>query len=228
MIEASIDDKLYHKVPNLAIGLISYYHIAVGPSPQMIEGRFRFFQEVLSMELQEKELTDYDGIRAWREQFKQLGISPSRYRPSHEALFRRIKKGSFLESSHSAIDVNNLFSLEYQIPVGLYDTAQLDGPITLRLGNEQETYEGLNGREFSAHGKLVSVDNLGPFGSPIVDSTRTAVMKETTEATQIFYLNPSLGHQNATELLERASQMFTQVHGGEAEAKIITSTPNKV
>ncbi|TSB44806.1 B3/B4 domain-containing protein [Alkalicoccobacillus porphyridii] len=228
MLDATIDSSLHTLKPNLSIGLISYYHISIGTSPQMIQGRFRYFQEVLSFELQEKEFTDYEGIQVWRDTFKQLGISASRYRPSHEAIYRRIKKGAFLDSANSAIDLNNLFSIEYQIPIGLYDTAHIEGPIQFKMGEASESYEALNGRHFSAEGKLVSVDQQDAFGSPIVDSTRTAVNEQTTNAVQILYLNPTQQAQESQKLLERASQMFTQVHGGEAEVKIIPDFSQKV
>lgn len=221
MLEATIDQSLHNKVPSLKFGVISYHHIAIGASPQMIQGRIRYFQEVLAVSLEEKEFTDFEGIAAWRDVFKKLGISASRYRPSHEALYRRIKKGDFLEAPHSAIDLNNFFSLEYQIPVGIYDTTHIDGPIQFKMGDAGESYDGLNGRTFSAEAKLVTSDNNGPFGSPIVDSTRTSVSTETTEAIQIFYLNPNLSSEEAGQLLERAAQMFTQVHGGVASWKLI-------
>lgn len=221
MLEATIDSTITTTYPTLTFGIISYKSIAISTSPQMIQGRIRYFQEVLSVSLEEGDLTDIEGIASWREVFKAFGISASRYRPSHEALYRRVKKGEFLEAPHSAIDLNNFFSLEYQIPVGIYDASTLSGPISFRLGKAGETYEGLNGRVFQAEGKLISADQQGPFGSPIVDSVQSSVQTTTTEAIQIFYLNPALSADEAGQLLSRASQMFTQVHGGEAEWTIV-------
>ncbi len=42
---------------------------------------------------------------------------------------------------------------------------------------------------------------IGPFGSPYVDSTRTAVTHATTSAIQIVYLSPSIGKEDAERLL---------------------------
>ncbi|MEY8750238.1 B3/B4 domain-containing protein [Alkalicoccobacillus gibsonii] len=221
MLEATIDSTITTTYPTLTFGIISYKSIAISTSPQMIQGRIRYFQEVLSVSLEEGDLTDIEGIAAWREVFKAFGIPASRYRPSHEALYRRVKKGEFLVAPHSAIDLNNFFSLEYQIPVGIYDASKLSGPISFRLGKVGETYEGLNGRVFQAEGKLISADQQGPFGSPIVDSVHSSVQTTTTEAIQIFYLNPALSADEAGQLLSRAAQMFTQVHGGEAEWIIV-------
>lgn len=75
--------------------------------------------------------------------------------------------------------------------------------------------------EVSFHNKLVSEDHQGPFGSPYVDSKRTTVTSNTTEALHIVYLNPSLSEERSLELLQALSSMFTQIHGGDATYKII-------
>src|SRR5699024_2713160 len=133
------------------IGVIYYYNIVVEDSPQMIKGRTRFFQEELQIELELKSLSDYEGITEWREIFKLLQTNPKRYPPSHEALFSRVKRQGPLAPVHSAVDLNNLFSLQFVIPTGIYDLKTIDGDITIRRGTEDEKYDGLNGRTNTMH-----------------------------------------------------------------------------
>ena len=64
-------------------------------------------------------------------------------------------------------------------------------------------------------------DEAGPFGSPFVDSKRTAVTEATTSALQVVFLRPSMQKEAATKLVESMGQMFTQVHGGEAESILL-------
>ncbi|GAE25739.1 hypothetical protein JCM9140_1747 [Halalkalibacter wakoensis JCM 9140] len=222
MINVSIDESISSKIPTFKIGTIQYNHIVIDDSPQMLKGRLQFFQETLKVELETKELTDYKGISEWRQTFKDLGISASKYRPSHEALYRRIKKGQPLPLVHSAVDLNTFFSLEYAIPLGIYDAAQIEGDVTFRLGTEHDQYEGVNGRLNHMEGKLISADSTGAFGSPIVDSTRTKVTTNTTSALHLFYLRPSMESEEANALLEAAGNMFTQVHGGSFQHKVVT------
>ncbi|MEW9503126.1 B3/B4 domain-containing protein [Jeotgalibacillus marinus] len=216
---------LKHEQP-FAFGIIHYKGIQVSDSPQMIKGRLQLFQESIYFELQDKNVTDFEGIKEWRTIFKKLGKDPNRYRHSAEALYRRIKKQNYLKSVHSAIDINNFFSLEYQSPIGLYDVSKINGDISLRLGESQEAYDGLNGRFMSVESILVSVDDSGPFGSPFVDSTRTAVNKKTTDAIQIVYLRPSLSPKDQIKLTDSLKNMFIQVHGGTAEVDILTNQPS--
>ncbi|PLR79672.1 hypothetical protein CVD25_00690 [Bacillus canaveralius] len=208
-------------IPSFNVGVIQYHGIVVGESPQMLKGRFQLFQESIFFDLENKNVTDLEGIQEWRQIFKKTGIDPNRYRPSAEALYRRIKKQNYINSVNSAIDLNNFCSLEYQVPIGIYDRNLLSGDISIRLGGKGEEYFGLNGRSNSLANLIISADQNGPFGSPFVDSTRTAVGPETTSAVQIIYLRPSLDKENQVKLTEAAMNMFLQLHGGTAKYEVI-------
>ncbi|MED3648244.1 B3/4 domain-containing protein [Halalkalibacterium halodurans] len=222
MTKLTIESSIFERVPSFKIGMITYHNIVVTPSPQMLRGRLQFFQEEVKVATNTtKTVTDYKGIVEWRQTFKQLGIDPSKYRPSSEALYRRIKQGKSLPEIHSAVDVNNFFSLEYECPFGIYDAEKINGDIVLKLGDIGAQYEGLNGRVNAMEGKLVTCDAEGPFGSPIVDSKRTAVTEKTTSAIQIAYLRPSLTDQDTEKLLTAAAHMFVQIHGGTSAHTVI-------
>jgi DNA/RNA-binding domain of Phe-tRNA-synthetase-like protein len=68
---------------------------------------------------------------------------------------------------------------------------------------------------------LVTSDELGPFGSPFVDSARTATGSETKNAIQIIYLKPSTVREEAEKLTESLMNMFIQIHGGEGNYLIV-------
>jgi len=221
-MEMKIDTSIKQVIPSFKVGMIHYRGISVDESPQMLKGRLRLYQEKIYFDLETKKVTDVEGIKEWRELFKKIGTDPSRYRPSHEAIFRRIQKQQYLQTIHSAVDLNNFFSLQYEIPFGIYDADQLTGDITLQIGDEGLEYEALNGRIVNMHHKLVTCDTTGPFGSPIVDSKRTAVQLSTKNAVQIIYLRPSMQIEEATKMINSIANMFTQIHGGEANYEIIT------
>ncbi|WP_349774206.1 B3/B4 domain-containing protein [Halalkalibacter oceani] len=222
MIHVHIHQSLSQILSGFKIGVVHYEDIVVSDSPQMLKGRLQFFQETIRVELENKSLSDVTGISDWRQVFKQLKVDPGRYRPSHEALYRRIAKGQPLPLINSAVDLNTFFSLEYTIPLGIYDVAHIDGNVTIRLGNETDHYEGVNGRDNQMANKLVSADELGAFGSPIVDSKRTIVTPTTTSALQLFYLRPATSIEESGKLLTAAAKMFTQIHGGEFATSVIS------
>jgi DNA/RNA-binding domain of Phe-tRNA-synthetase-like protein len=214
MMQVTMESTVKELIPNAKFGIIFYEDITIGSSPQMLKGRIRLYQESLNIDLVEKEMKDISGIMEWRSVFKQTGIDPSRYRPSVESLYRRIKKGQFLEPFNSAIDLNNFFSLKYEIPLGIYDSTKINGDISITIGEEESTYEGLNGREISLKNMVHTKDATSSFGSPFVDSKRTAITEATTSAVQIIYHKPSMDKAECKEMLDAILKMFTQVHGG--------------
>ncbi|MBB4826504.1 DNA/RNA-binding domain of Phe-tRNA-synthetase-like protein [Sporosarcina luteola] len=220
-LKLEMDEKLFDTIPDLKIGLIYYNKITVSESPQMLKGRLQLFQEQLFFDLEDKSLTDFPGIQEWRTVWKAFGADPSRYRPSVEALYRRIKKQNYIVPFHSAVDLNNFFSLQYQIPAGIYDRKKLVGDATLMLGSDESGYEGLNGRFNTLEHILMLRDEYSPFGSPFVDSLRTAVTEETTSALQVLFLRPSLNVEEAAKLTEAAANMFTSISGGESTAHVL-------
>ncbi|MGM0837902.1 MAG: B3/B4 domain-containing protein [Bacillota bacterium] len=213
-MRVTLESTVKELIPNAKFGIIFYEDITIGSSPQMLKGRIRLFQESLNIDLLEKEMKDIPGIMEWRSVFKHTGTDPSRYRPSVEALYRRIKKGQFLEPFNSAVDLNNFFSLKYEIPLGIYDVTKINGDISITVGEAESTYEGLNGREISLKNMVHTKDATSSFGSPFVDSKRTAITEATTSAVHIIYLKPSMDKAECQEMLDAILKMFTQVHGG--------------
>ena len=219
----TLDQNVASLIDQFKIGLIHYNKILVEDSPQMIKGRMQLYQENLFIEMQEQPVTERGGILEWRSIWKQLGSDPNRYRHSAESLMRRIAKQNYLTPFHSAVDLNNFFSLQYELPIGIYDVNKLTGDIHISLGTADSGYDGLNGRYNSLANILISSDQLGPFGSPFVDSARTAVTEATTEALQIFYLHPTLSEEASRKLLHAAGTMFTQVSGGDYTVDLLTA-----
>lgn len=227
-LNIQIDKELLTILPHVKIGINHYTKITVSESPQMLKGRLQLFQEQLYFELDTKPLTEFANIQEWRAVWKALGADPNRYRPSVESLFRRIKKQEFLQSVHTAVDLNTFFSLQYEIPIGIYDLAKIVGDIQLTQGNEDDSYDGLNGRPNSLNRFLLLKDDYSPFGSPYVDSVRTAVTAETTEAIQIFFIRPSMDPTEALHLLQASGKMFTSMSGGEAESFVLHASQTSI
>lgn len=226
MIQLSIDSEISSKLPQLHVGLLQYKQTTVSDSPQMLQGRIELFQEGLCLDYSMEQLADIPQIEYFRSCFKKLGIDPKRYRPSSEALLKRVLQGKGVPSIHSAADVNNFFSLRYIVPCGLYDLDQMKGEeVTMRLGGQNESYLSLTGRETSAAGKWVTADVIGPFGGPVVDSERTKVTYSSKNILQIIYMPASIQNKNEGEqLLSSIADMFLHINGGELEGLNVLST----
>jgi len=220
-LEIKVSSEILEQIPGFKLGVIEYRNITIEHSPQMLKGRLRLFQESIYFDLEKNNVTNLPGIQEWRNIFKKTGKDPNRYRHSAESLFRRVQKQNYLSSVQSAIDINNFFSLQYQVPIGIYDLDLIQGSVEIRIGKEGEEYLGLNGRKNSLERLILSSDLGGPFGSPFVDSERTLVTYDTKDAIQIIYLRPSTDLENAEKLTKSLMEMFTQIHGGETSFRIL-------
>jgi DNA/RNA-binding domain of Phe-tRNA-synthetase-like protein len=221
-MEIKVSQDIKNLLPNFKVGIIQYSSITVSESPQMLKGRLQLFQESIYFDLEDKPVTDIKGIQEWRTIFKKVGTDPSRYRPSVEALYRRIKKQDYLHTINSAADLNNFFSLQYEVPIGIYDLDKINGAIELRVGKSGDEYTGINGRLINMENKLLTSDTTGPFGSPFVDSERTAVTEASQNAVQVIYLKPSLSVDQCEKLVQSLMDMFTQVNGGTGHFTILS------
>lgn len=220
-MELTVNPKIREILPEFKIGIIHYNNITVSGSPQMLKGRLQLFQEQLFFDLEDKDLFDFPGLLEWKLIWKAFGADSNRYRPSAEALYRRIKKQNYLNPVHSGVDMNSFLSLQYEIPLGLYDADLIDGNVEITVGTDNDQYEGINNRFNTLANILITKDRQGAFGSPYVDSKRTAVTEKTTSALQVFYLRPSMDRDKALEMLAAASNMFTGINGGQAEVLVL-------
>ncbi|KAA0944396.1 hypothetical protein FQ087_19885 [Sporosarcina sp. ANT_H38] len=216
-----MDMKLLGTIPGLKLGINHYTKITVSESPQMLKGKLQLFQEQLFFELENKSVTEFPGINEWRTVWKALGADPNRYRHSTEALMRRIKKNNYIDPFHNAVDLNNFFSLQHQIPIGIYDFEKIVGDVLVTSGMDEDGYEGLNGRFNSLQNILLLKDDYSPFGSPYVDSIRTAVTEDTTEALHIYFLRPSMDAAEAFKLTTACGNMFTSLSGGDVRSYVL-------
>ncbi|MED1854113.1 phenylalanine--tRNA ligase beta subunit-related protein [Brevibacillus borstelensis] len=210
-------------LPSFSLGVIHYTDVTVSTSPKILQGRINLFVESLRLEHELSQITEIAGVQHWRSAFKRLGIDPGRYRPSSEALLRRLLQGNAFFWINSAVDVNNFFSILQALPYGIYDEAQIQGDVVCRLGQAADVYQGLNGREVHMEGKLVLADELGAFGSPIVDSKRTPVSEESKQLMQVIFFHEQLTLPEREEIMGTTARMFTEINGGLVSSSYIVT-----
>jgi DNA/RNA-binding domain of Phe-tRNA-synthetase-like protein len=133
---------------------------------------------------------------AVRKLFRRAGTDPTRYRPSSEALLRRVLKGDELPAIHALVDLNNCLSMQLVVPACVVDVSTVSPPFELRAGGPGEAMQSLRG-PFDLQGKPLLADRHGPFGTPITDSERVKVQAGIRRAWLVAYL-PEGGLDSAT------------------------------
>jgi DNA/RNA-binding domain of Phe-tRNA-synthetase-like protein len=160
------------------------------------------------------ELPVIAGVRA---AFRALGKDPSRYRPSSEALLRRVAQGKPLFTVNNVVDTNNLVSLASQLPAGTYDLANLAPPVELRVAGADEAYEAIARGPFNLENLPALYDARGPFGSPTSDSVRSMITPQTNRVLLVLYAFGDTGGLDGA--LDRAEEGLSAYCAGEIEAR---------
>ena len=132
-------------------------------------------------------IKDMVTIRATREAYKKCGKDPSRYRPSGEALCRRILRGISLYQIDTLVDLINLVSIRYGYSIGGFDADKFEGDtLTLGIGKAGEPYEGIGRGMLNIEGMPVYRDAIGGVGTPTSDNERTKLDLKTTRLLTII------------------------------------------
>ncbi len=152
---------------------------------------------------------------AVRTMYKKVGIDPTKTRPSNEALLRRVRKGDTIPRINSAVDVVNWCSLEFQLPYGLYDFSKVSGPVTMRLGIEGEQYAGIRKDDVNVGGRITVADDIGAFGNPTSDSSRTMVTPAATELLVIVYAPNEIPKPQLERVVAVTAERLALIVGGE-------------
>ena len=149
-----------------------------------------------------------------RRLYHAVGIQPTRTRPSSEALLRRVLKGDELYAINNAVDACNLASLEFLLPIGLYDLEKIVGDVRLRLGGPGEEYPGIRKGPVHLDGRLGLFDAAGPFGSPTSDSERTCIDAGTRLVLGIVMATGSYAGARLLDHARRLGELLATYCGG--------------
>jgi DNA/RNA-binding domain of Phe-tRNA-synthetase-like protein len=82
-------------------------------------------------------------ISSWHDAYRSFGSNPRRTRPSVDALSRRLRRSGRLPRINPAVDAYNLISVTHGTPAGAFDLTAVDGDISIRFANEDDTFTPL-------------------------------------------------------------------------------------
>jgi DNA/RNA-binding domain of Phe-tRNA-synthetase-like protein len=184
-------------VPNLTIdpeirslvkvGVVACAPVRVGPAGAALSTEIQALCAKLTTAHSGKPPSEIEGLTPARRLYRAFGIDPTSTRPSSEALVRRVLQGKPFPAINSAVEVCNLCSTTFLLPIGLYDAGKIRGDVILRRGASGESYAGIRKDAVNVSGRPVLVDADGPFGNPTSDSARTCVSEQTTSLFMVIF-----------------------------------------
>jgi len=201
------------ELPNVKLGVVEADALRAAVASEDLA---RLMDDVCSRKQREftvETLADAEPTRAVRAMFRAWGIDPSKYRPSSEALLRRVAQGKGLYRVFNVVDIGNIGSIETGWPFGCYDRSKISPPVVFRHGAPGERYEGIGKRTWHLDGRPVLADSDGPFGSPISDSTRTMISESAREVLAIIYAPASAPDASIEEAMARLCDRLSRFAG---------------
>ena len=174
-VSASLEERV-------RIGVVILRSLSIGEQHPELTQAIKGTAEELSKTMEHRRPSSLAAVNRTRRLYHQIGLDPTKQRPSSEKLLRRVLRGRPFPRINDFVDAMNLVSLRLQFPLGLYDWDRLVPPILVRTGSPDETYQGLAGEQVRLDGKIVLVDGEGPFGNPTQDSERSRIHQGTVRA----------------------------------------------
>lgn len=163
--------------------------------------RIETFTELYRQQYTTDSIKEMPAIQATRQAYKKCGKDPSRYRPSSEALCRRILRGIPLYQIDTLVDLINLASIYSGHSIGGFDLDKIQGDrLVLGIGKAGEPYEGIGRGELNIEGMPVYRDAVGGVGTPTSDNERTKITADTTHLLAI--MNAYSGEDGLAEAVD--------------------------
>lgn len=150
-------------------------------------------------------------ISATRSVYKSLGKDPNRYRPSAEALCRRIVRGIHVYKVSTLVDIINLVSIRSGYSIGGFDAGKIQGRLELGIGTADEQFEAIGRGLLNIEGLPLYSDETGGIGTPTSDSERTKITDDTTNL--LLIINGYGGNEGLDEAVQLAKQLLTDYAG---------------
>ena len=160
-----------------------------------------------------KDINKFAPILATRNTYKKLGKDPNRYRPSGEALRRRILKNADLYKINTLVDVINLISLKTGYSIGGFDASLIQGSLELGVGQKDEKFEAIARGFLNIEGLPVYRDSIGGIGTPTSDEERTKISPNTNKL--LMLLNAYSGNEGLDQAVEYSKYVLQKYVGAE-------------
>jgi len=155
-----IADEVFDRFPDYRRGVVLAYNVRNDPSPAELVKILRTEEAAVRERLNIDTLIAEPRLASWREAFRQLGYKPGDFRPSIEALLRRVLRGQELPSINTLVDIGNIVSLSRLLPVGGHAIDVLTQDIALRPASGAEDFVafGSEATEHPVPGEFIFVE----------------------------------------------------------------------
>ncbi len=133
-----INDKMFEKFEGLNIGVIIAKDINNKGIPEDILKQIKDKEKFIRQNYKTETLSEHPKINCWRKAYSIFCGEPKKNKSSIESLYRRILSGEELRHINKLVDIYNLLSIKYMLPIGGEDLDKIEGNIELTFASSNE------------------------------------------------------------------------------------------
>ena len=228
----SISQDIFARFPGYRRGVVLAYGVHNPSSPPELVAALRQAEQELCTQLTPETITSHPRIESWREAYRSLGVKPSEFRPSVEALVRRVLKRDPLPAISALVDIGTLASIQNLMPIGAHAIDHVTGDIGLRLATGTETFEPF-GAEIVEHplpGEIVFVE-----GEVVLtrrwtwrQAKHTLVVPETTAVEVNVDALPPITAVEADQICQQVAELVQRYCGGRVWYEVISANHPRI
>ncbi|MDP4277657.1 MAG: phenylalanine--tRNA ligase beta subunit-related protein [Bacteroidota bacterium] len=209
-MKLTIEPVIREAAPNYA-GTMIRCHVHNSPSNESLWKEISAETGSFRQRYVVEDINKLPGIYEMRQLYKKLGKDPNRYRPSAEALCRRLLKDKELYKISTLVDMINLVSIRTGFSIGGFDGNQVQGQLSIGVGRAGEPFHAIGRGLLNIEGLPVYRDEAGCIGTPTSDEERTKLTMET--CTLLMVIHSAGGKDrlsDAVDLSLRLLKTYTQ------------------
>jgi DNA/RNA-binding domain of Phe-tRNA-synthetase-like protein len=156
----SYDHEVIERFPDVVGGVIHADGVSNRPAPAELTAAFVAEQQAVRERIGETPLSELPTLAAWRGVFRGFGVNPTKYRSAAEALLRRLTKQGDVPSINTLVDLANLVSIRYALPVAVFDQRAVNGGTVVQLAHGRERWADLGAirTEHPEQGEVIFAD----------------------------------------------------------------------
>src|SRR5438128_2092480 len=214
------------RYPNVVGGVILARGMTNGPAPEDLQAAFRAEQQATLRRIGDTPLSQIESLAAWRSVFRSFDVDPTQYRSAAEALLRRLTKKGDIPSINTLVDIGNLVSIRYALPVAVFDTRPLQGAVTVHFadGTERYTTLGQIEEEHPEPGEVVFSDETGLVVARRWcwrQSEQSAAQLDTTRAIITVEAHHTHGHHDIEAALNDLQELLIKYAVGTFKSGVL-------
>lgn len=214
------------RYPTIVGGVILAHGMTNKPTSDSLQSAYRAEQEATLQRIGKTPLSQLPSLAAWRGAFRAFEVDPTQYRGAAEALLRRLTKKGDIPDINTLVDLGNLVSIRYGLPVAVFDTRTIQGAITVHFADGTECYTNLGDSEVEhpERGEVIFSDETGlVFARRWCwrQSEQSAAQADTTDAIITVEAHHANASSDIAAALTDLQELLTKYAGGTFKAGIL-------